>query len=79
MNENDIKYVCKAKTNIIKFTSRASVKIKDSFYTFEYGEERQIDNFDDTNISLEIESLCTDCNKIVDAQIQEVVDMITHK
>lgn len=72
-------YISKAKTTIIKFNSRASVKIKDSFYTFEYGEERQIDNFDDVNIDKEIQLLTDDCNKVVDRQVEEVVNMILHQ
>ena len=34
------------KITAIKATSRASVKIHDSFYTIEYGEERSIDETD---------------------------------
>ena len=76
---DDINYIPKAKPVLIKFDSRASVKIKDSFYTFEYGEERQIDDFDNINMNKEIEALTTDCNNVVDNQIKEVVDMILRK
>jgi hypothetical protein len=72
-------YISKAKTTVIKFNSRASVKIKDSFYTFEYGEERQIDDYENTDIDKEIQALTDDCNNVVDKQIQEVVDMILHQ
>ena len=68
-------YVPKAKPKIIKFISRASIKIKDSFYTMEYGEERQIDNFDEVNIDLEKQALIDDCNKVVDDQLQEIIQM----
>ena len=36
------KYESKAKTNVIKYTTRTSMKIGNSnnYYTFEYGEER---------------------------------------
>ena len=72
-------YVQKAKTTVIKFSSRASVKIKEAFYTFEYGEERQIENFDNINIDKEGQLLTDDCNKVVDSQIEEVVQMLLHQ
>ncbi len=58
----------------IKAISRASVKIKDSFYTFEYGEERAIDESD--NIDEAKKELWDSCNSEVDAQIEDVVNML---
>lgn len=72
-------YKPKAITKTIKFSSRASVKVKEAYYTMEYGEERQIDNFDDVNIDKEIQLLTDDCNKVVDRQVEEVVNMILHQ
>lgn len=72
-------YISKAYPKTIKFSSRASIKIKDSFYTFEYGEERQIDNFDEVDIQKEIICLTTDCNNVVDNQIEEIVQELLHK
>lgn len=72
-------YIPKAKPTTIKFCSRASVKIRDSFYTFEYGEERQIDNFDEADLQKEINCLTTDCNNVVDNQIEEVIQELLHK
>ena len=69
------KYMPKAKITTIKYSSRASIKVKDSFYTMEYGEERQIDNFDEVNIDLEKQALIDDCNKVVDDQLQEIIQM----
>lgn len=69
-------YIPKAKPTIIKFSSRASTKIKDQYYTFEYGEERQIDDFDKVNIDKEKQALIDDCNEVVDNQIKEIVDML---
>lgn len=70
-------YVSKAIPKTIKFSSRASVKIsnkgQDHYYTIEYGEERQIDNFDEVNIDKERQLLIDDCNKQVDNQIEEIV------
>ena len=73
------KYVSKAIPKTIKFSSRASIKIKDSFYTFEYGEERQIDDFNEINLDKERQLLIDDCNNIVDNQIEEVINMILKK
>lgn len=58
----------------IKAISRASVKIKDSFYTFEYGEERSLDETD--NIDDAKKELWDSCNSEVDAQIEDVVNML---
>ena len=62
------------KVKTIHFISRASVKIKDSFYTFEYGEDRDIAEGD--NLEQEKQNLVADCNRVVDDQIQEIVDML---
>lgn len=56
---------------MIHFVSRASVKIKDSFYTFEYGEDRELEDSD--NKEAEIKKLCDDCNAVIDSQIEEIV------
>ena len=51
-------YVSKAVTTTIKVTSRASVKIKDSYYTLEFSEERAIpDQYDGGSVDLEAERL----------------------
>lgn len=70
-------YISKAVPTIIKFSSRASVKIVnngDHYYTVEYGEERQIDNFNEVDIDKERQLLIDDCNKQVDNQIEEIVN-----
>lgn len=66
-------YASKAIPKLIKFCSRASIKVQDNFYTVEYGEERQIDNFDEVNLEKERQLLIDDCNNIVDKQIEEIV------
>lgn len=62
-----------AKTTTIRATSRISTKIRDTFYTFEYCEERQIEEGED------LENARTDlwetCNAEVDAQVTDVMDM----
>jgi hypothetical protein len=72
-------YIPKAIPKVIKFSSRASIKVRDNFYTFEYGEERQIDDFNEVDLEKEKQILIDDCNKVVDNQIEEVVKMFVEK
>lgn len=67
-----------AKTTTIRATSRASVKIKDSFYTVEWCEERTIEPADNIadNIEEERASLWETCNSEVDNQIEDILKMI---
>lgn len=70
MNE----YVSVAKIITIKATSRASVKIKDNYYTVEYGEERSLPaDMPEGQIIEERNALWDDCNAEVDAQIHDIV------
>ena len=66
------KYESKAVTVTIRATSRASVKVRDNFYTVEYCEERSVP--EDCNIELERSMLWQTCNAEVDNQIQEIID-----
>lgn len=59
------------KTVSIRATSRASVKVGDSFYTVEYCEERSIDPED--NVAEEREKLWDTCNTEVDNQIEDIL------
>ena len=64
------------KVKTIKATSRASIKVKDSFYTLEYCEEREIDEqyaADDYFISQAREELWDTVNAEVDNQIEDVL------
>lgn len=69
-------YIQKATTVKISAISRASVKIRDSFYTIEYGEERAVPNTDDVNLDIERKMLWDTCNTEVDNQIQDIVNML---
>lgn len=62
-----------AKTTTIRATSRISTKIRDTFYTFEYCEERQIEDGD--NLEEEREKLWDTCNGEVDNQVEETLKM----
>lgn len=62
-----------AKTTTIRATSRISTKVRDTYYTFEYCEERQIEENDD--LEKERADLWETCNSEVDAQVTEVMDM----
>lgn len=62
-----------AKTTIIRATSRISTKVRDTYYTFEYCEERQIEDGDD--VANEREKLWEVCNAEVDNQVAETLEM----
>lgn len=59
------------KITTIKASSRASVKVGDSFYTIEYCEERSIDPED--NAEEERKKLWDTCNGEVDSQIEDIL------
>ena len=65
------------KVTSIRATSRASVKIKDSFYTVEYCEERSIDP--DDNVEEERKALWDTCNGEVDNQIEDILQSFSQK
>ena len=62
-----------AKTTTIRATSRISTKIRDTYYTFEYCEERQIEDGD--NVEEERAKLWETCNAEVDNQVEETLEM----
>lgn len=66
-------YEQKAITTSIKFTSRASVKIGDSFYTVEACEERLIPAVDDVDIEQERKLLWDTVNTECDVQIEDIL------
>lgn len=57
----------------IHFISRASVKINDSFFTVEYGEDRELSPED--NYEEEVQKLMDTCNANVDNQILDIKNM----
>lgn len=66
-------YEPKAKTSSIKATSRAAIKIRESYYTIEYTEERTVPDVEDVNLDAERALLWNDVNATVDNQIEEIV------
>ena len=60
-----------ARTTTIKASSRASVKVGDSYYTVEWTEERSIDETDD--VEEERANLWECCNTEVDNQIEDIL------
>ena len=64
-------YKSVAKTTCIRATSRASVKIGDSFYTLEYCEERALP--DNADVEKERALLWDVVNNECDNQIQDVL------
>lgn len=69
-------YESKAIISTIKATSRASVKIGDSYYTMEYCEERVIPDIDDVDIATERQILWDTVNAEVDNQINDIMQAI---
>lgn len=60
-------------TTSIRATSRASMKVNDSFYTIEYCEERSIQENDD--LEEERAKLWDTCNNEVDNQLEDILKM----
>ena len=63
----------KAITTTIKFTSRASVKIGESYYTVEACEERLIPAIDGIDIEEERKDLWNTVNQQCDDQIADIL------
>ena len=66
-------YTSKAVTTTIRATSRASVKVRDNYYTVEYSEERTIPDVEGVNLEEEKRILWDDVNGEVDAQIEDII------
>ena len=68
-------YEPKAIINKISATSRASIKVRDNFFTVEYSEERIIPDIDGINIIEERNALWDTVNAECDAQISAIYSM----
>ena len=68
-----MEYERKAKTSTIRATSRASIKVKDNFFTCEYSEERVIPEVDGVDIIAERILLWDYVNAEVDNQIEAII------
>ena len=66
-------YVSMATTTKISISSRASVKVHESYYTVEYTEERAIPDAEGVDIQKERELLWDACNTEVDNQIEDIL------
>lgn len=64
--------MAKAKTVTIKATSRASVKVKDNYFTVEYSEERVIPDLEGIDLEAERKELWDTVNDECDTQIMEI-------
>ena len=67
-------YEQKAITTTIRATSRASVKIRENFYTIEYSEERVIPEVEGLDLESEKKILWDDVNREVDLQIEDIYE-----
>lgn len=72
-------YEPKAKVTVIRATSRASVKIRDNFYTVEYSEERAIPDIEGVNLEAEKQNLWEAVNYECDNQIHDILDTFGSK
>lgn len=70
---NDTNYVSKAITTQIRATSRASVKIRDNYYTVEYTEERTIPQVEGVDLEQERKLLWDCVNEECDNQIDDII------
>ena len=61
-------------TSKIQCTSRASVKVRDNFYTVEYSEERVVPDGIEVDLDFEREELWNTCNAEVDKQIEDILN-----
>ena len=68
-----MEYKSKATIKTIKASSRASVKVGDSYYTVEYSEERTIPKVAGIDINKEKELLWDEVNSQVDNQIEDIL------
>ena len=62
-------YVSKAVTHTIKASSRASVKVRDNYFTVEYEEERIIPEIEGIDLNKERELLWDKVNDECDKQV----------
>ena len=69
------KYKSKLIPTKIGATSRVSIKLRDTYYTFEYMEEREIPPKVVNKIDIEQERriLWEECHAEVDAQVEEII------
>ena len=67
-------YESKAKTTKIVATSRAAIKIKESYYTVEYSEERTVPDVEDVDLAQERKILWDEVNAVVDDQCASIIE-----
>ena len=66
-------YESKAQISTIRATSRASIKVRENFYTVEYSEERTLPTDIEYDIDKEREILWNTVNDEVDKQIEDII------
>ncbi len=70
----------KVTTTSIRATSRASVKVGDSFYTVEYCEERSIEDYaSDDDLMKARKDLWDTVNYECDNQVEDIIRTYSHK
>lgn len=72
---NPKKYTPKSIVKEFHVTSRASVKIDNEFYTFEYSETRYLDSPEEVNMDKETTNAWDYAHSQVDKQVREIVEL----
>lgn len=62
------------KTTLIRASVKITPKIRDTYYSFEYSEERSVDESEQDNIEELRDKLFDDCYNEVAFQIQEIME-----
>ena len=71
-------YIQQAKTIKISGTSKATVQVNNNYYSFSYGEERELPgDCSRVNLDKERELLWESLNSQVDKQVEEIVKLYT--
>lgn len=74
MAKQEKEYQSKATPSFIEAHSRISVKLQETFYTFEYVERRDLPPGGDVDVVKERELLWQEAHAQVDRQVQDVID-----
>ena len=72
-------YETKAVTSKISATNRASIKIRDSYFTVEFSEERVIPDNADVDLQKEKDALWESVTAEVDNQIESIIASVQQK
>ena len=67
-------YEPKAKTTEISYLSKATIKLRDNFYSVEATETRSIPDVEGVDIKEEWKALCSEVDGLIDYQTEQIVN-----